>query len=295
MNNLTLLVMAAGMGSRYGGLKQLDSIGPNGETIIDYSIYDSIKAGFNKIVFIIRKEFEKEFKIKISNKYLDSIKIEFVFQSINDLPSPFTPNEERLKPWGTGHAILSAKSKINEPFVVINGDDFYGLNSFEKISKFYENNLKNFSMVAYKLKNTLSENGSVSRGICTTEAGSLKTVVETHGLKKVGSLIVSNDFKNSTLDQNEFVSMNFWGFTTKVFDYLEIQFIEFLKENGSKLNSEFLIPSVINKLIHDESEEIKIIETDSSWFGVTYAEDREHVIKRLNLLIEKGYYPKKLF
>ena len=295
MNNLTLLVMAAGMGSRYGGLKQLDSIGPNGETIIDYSIYDSINAGFNKIVFIIRKEFEKDFKIKISNKYLDIVKIEFVFQNINDIPSPFIPNQKRLKPWGTGHAILSAKSKINEPFVVVNGDDFYGADSFKKTYKFYKNNLKNFSMVAYKLKNTLSENGSVSRGICSIKNGILETVVEMHGLKEAGSLIISDDFKHPTLKHNEFVSMNFWGFTTKIFDYLESQFIEFLDESGSELNSEFLIPSVINKLIHNKLEQIKIIETDSSWFGVTYAEDKSHVIKKLNSLINEGHYPKKLF
>ena len=293
MRDISLLIMAAGMGSRYGGSKQLDQVGPNGETIIDYSVYDAIKAGFTKIVFIIRDDFESQFKSQITNKYLDLIDLEFAYQDINYLPSGFSPPNNREKPWGTGHAILSAKTYINEPFVVINGDDFYGRESFKTIADYYQTEENHFSMVTFRLENTLSIFGGVTRGLCTIIDEKLNTVVETSNLEKNNNGVSSDN--GELLKGDEPVSMNMWGFTPILFDYLEEKFINFLKEEGSELKSEYLIPSVINDLIQAGDESVHILNSSESWFGVTYKEDKPYVVGEIQKLIEKGVYPKKLF
>ena len=293
MNDITLLVMAAGMGSRYGGLKQLDAIGPNGETIIDYSVYDAVKSGFSKVVFIIRREFEKEFKKKISDKYAGKIQVEFAFQELLALPNGFTCPEGRKKPWGTGHAILSALDLIDESFVVINGDDYYGRESFKVVADYYRAGAEQFSMVAFQLDKTLSIFGGVTRGLCTLKEGKLDTVIETENLQKIEQGTSSD--RDIVLDGTEPVSMNMWGFTPVLFDYLKDMFLEFLNENGKELKSEFLIPSVINDLIQSEREQVHVLRSNSSWFGVTYKEDKPYVMGEIEKLINAGAYPLKLF
>lgn len=293
MNNITLLIMAAGMGSRYGGLKQLDAIGPSGETIIDYSVYDAIKAGFTKVVFIIRKDFEQEFKSKITDKYEGQIQVEFAFQDLNDLPDEFTCPESREKPWGTGHAILSARNVINEPFVAINGDDFYGRESFKVVADYYRKGANSFSMVAFKLDKTLSSFGGVTRGLCTVNDEKLNTVIETADLEKTDYGISSN--RDIELDGSEPVSMNVWGFTPILFKYLEEKFVEFLSENGTEMKSEYLIPSVVNELIQSGQETVHVLRSGATWFGVTYKEDKPYVEGEIEKLVNKGEYPGKLF
>lgn len=293
MKDITLLVMAAGMGSRYGGLKQLDSIGPNNETIIDYSVFDAIRAGFSKVVFIIRKEFEDEFKEKITNKYLGKIKVKFAFQDLNFLPEGFSCPEARVKPWGTGHAILTARDLINEPFVAINGDDFYGRETFKVVADFYENESEIFSMVAFQLDKTLSDNGSVSRGLCTLKNGNLTSVIETHDLKKTNNNIESD--REIKLNGLEPVSMNVWGFSPKIFEYLDYMFTAFLKKDGNKLDSEYLIPTVINNLIFSETENVHVLKSGENWFGITYVEDRSFVVEAISNLVKTDQYPENLF
>ena len=294
MKDMTLLVMAAGMGSRYGGLKQLDAVGPNGETIIDFSVYDAIRAGYNKVVFIIRKDFEKQFKQKVSNKYKNKIDVDIVYQNLNDLPGSFRCPNERSKPWGTGHAILAARNAISEPFVAINGDDFYGKESFEVISNYYSSVNSGFAMAAFQLDKTLSENGSVSRGICEQNSNELVTVVETHDIKKNSAGNIECD-RDISLLGSELVSMNMWGFTPTLFDHLEKMFNDFLTDNISDLKSEFLIPSVINDLIEKNIEKVKVLKTQSTWFGVTYVEDKAFVESQIKELIQSGEYPVSLF
>ena len=293
MSNITLLVMAAGMGSRYGGLKQLDQIGENGETIIDYSLFDAIKSGFNKVVFVIRKEFENKFRSQITNKFAGNIEIEFALQDINDLPKGYSCPTDRIKPWGTGHAILATRNMINEPFVVINGDDFYGLKSFEVIADYYRNGGKTFSMVAFQLDNTLSEFGGVSRGLCVVKNQFLDNVTEIENIKndKAG---ISSDSKY-TLKGTEPVSMNMWGFTPDLFHYLKTLFIDFLSSKGKETKSEYLIPTVINHLINNNLEKVKVLNSSESWFGVTYQEDKRIVKKKIQKLIADGVYPSSLF
>ena len=292
MKNITLLVMAAGMGSRYGGLKQLDQVGANGETIIDYSLFDAIKSGFNKVVFVIRKEFENEFRSQITNKFAGKIEIEFAFQDINDLPKGYSCPTDRIKPWGTGHAILATRNMINEPFVVINGDDFYGLKSFEVIADYYRNGGKTFSMVAFQLDNTLSEFGGVSRGLCVVKNQFLDNVTEIENIKndKAG---ISSDSKY-TLKGTEPVSMNMWGFTPDLFHYLRTLFIDFLISKGKETKSEYLIPTVINHLINNNLEKVKVLNSNENWFGVTYQEDKRIVKKKIQKLIADGVYPSSL-
>ena len=293
MNNITLLIMAAGMGSRYGGLKQLDAIGPSGETIIDYSVYDAIKAGFTKVVFIIRKDFEQEFKSKITDKYEGQIQVEFAFQDLNDLPDEFTCPEGREKPWGTGHAIFSARNIINEPFVAINGDDFYGRESFKVVADYYRKGANSFSMVAFKLDKTLSSFGGVTRGLCTVNDEKLNTVIETADLEKTDYGVSSN--RDIELDGTEPVSMNVWGFTPILFKYLDEKFVEFLSENGTEMKSEYLIPSVVNELIQSGQETVHVLRSGATWFGVTYKEDKPFVEGEIEKLVNKGEYPDKLF
>ena len=285
--------MAAGMGSRYGGLKQLDPVGPSGETIIDYSVYDAIRAGFNKVVFIIRKDFEEDFRSKITNKYKDKIRVEFAFQDLNDLPEGFLCPEGRIKPWGTGHAILTASQLIHEPFVAINGDDFYGRESFEIVADYYQDKNATYSMVAFQLDKTLSEFGGVTRGLCTVKNDLLDTVIETGELKRSESGVSSD--RDIQLDGSEPVSMNVWGFTPDLFDHLRAMFVDFLHKEGDEMKSEYLIPTVINNLIRSGEKDIHVLRTGSKWFGVTYKEDKPFVTEQVQLLVNHGVYPKQLF
>ena len=293
MTDISLLVMAAGMGSRYGGLKQLDAVGPSGETIIDYSVYDAIQAGFNKVVFIIRKDFEDEFKSQITDKYSGKIQVEFAFQDLYGLPDGFTCPEGRNKPWGTGHAILAAADLIHEPFVAINGDDFYGRESFKVVADYYLSGADNFSMVAFQLDKTLSTFGGVTRGLCTVKEGKLDTVIETGELQRKEQGVTSD--RNIKLDGSEPVSMNVWGFTPALFKYLKDLFVEFLHDEGNELKSEYLIPSVVNDLIKSGREDVHVLRSASSWFGVTYKDDRPFVMGEIQKLIDRGTYPKQLF
>ena len=280
--------MAAGMGSRYGGLKQLDKVGPNGETIIDYSLHDAIQVGFTKVIFIIRREFEDQFKLQITNKYLGKFRVEFAFQDIHDLPNGFSCPNGREKPWGTGQAILCARNLINEPFAVINGDDYYGRESFKVIADYYNDGGVQFSMVGFRLDKTLSDFGPVTRGVCTVENDKLDTVVETENLKKKGNSILTN--RNITLDGSEPVSMNMWGFTPSLFNYLHEDFVNFLNDEGDELKSEFLIPTVINNLVQNNQEEVYVLRSNASWFGVTYKEDKPFVINKIQELINSEIY-----
>ena len=293
MNDMTLLVMAAGMGSRYGGLKQLDEVGPSGETIIDYSVFDAIEAGFSKVVFIIRRDFEDEFKTKISNKFSNDIQVEFVFQDIHQLPTGFSLPEDRIKPWGTGHAILCASNFIDGPFNAINADDYYGRESFKTIADYYNNGNDSFSMVAFQLEKTLSDFGSVTRGLCTVNNDKLINIVETENLVKSKSGIRSNS--DLDLNGNEPVSMNMWVFTPAIFDYLNEMFEVFLSKNIHDIKSEFLIPSVINDLINSGDELVQVLYSKSSWFGVTYKQDKSYVVQQIQNLVNSGFYPHKLF
>lgn len=297
----TLFVLAAGMGSRYGGLKQLDGLGPNGETIMDYSIFDAIRGGFGKLVFVIRKTFEQDFREKIISKYENHIPVEVVFQDLNDLPAGFTCPEGREKPWGTNHAVLMGKTAINEPFAVINADDFYGRDSFAVLGKALSEmtgKKNDYCMVGYHVGNTLSESGSVARGVCETNAGGFLTgVVERTAIEKIDGEIQFKDENGNkvVLEEKTPVSMNMWGFTPDYFEYSEKYFIDFLKENIDKPKSEFFIPLVVNELITKGIATVKVLDTTSKWFGVTYAADRQGVVDKIQALVDAGEYPAKLF
>ena len=300
----TLLLLAAGMGSRYGGLKQLDGLGPNGETIMDYSIYDAIQAGFGKIVFVIRKDFEDQFRKKVLSKYEGHIPTEIVFQSIDNLPEGYSVPEGRERPWGTDHAVLMAKNVIKEPFCVINCDDFYNRDSFRVIGNFLANlpnDSKNkYAMVGFRVGNTLSENGTVSRGICTTNTEKLLVdVVERTKIERREGKVqyIDDEGKWVVTDDDTPVSMNVWGFTPDYFEYSESYFKDFLNDpkNLENKKSEFFIPLMVNKLIKDGTATVKVLDTTSSWFGVTYPEDRENVVTKIQSLVKAGIYPNKLF
>ena len=300
----TLLLLAAGMGSRYGGLKQLDGLGPNGETIMDYSIYDAIQAGFGKIVFVIRKDFEDQFREKILAKYEGHIPAELCFQSLAALPEGLSVPEGREKPWGTNHAVLMAKDIIKEPFCVINCDDFYNRDCFKVIGKFLselpEGSKNNYAMVGFRVGNTLSENGTVARGICSKDdAENLTTVVERTEIMRVDGKVSYKDEEGKwvAVEDNTPVSMNVWGFTPDYFEHSEAYFKEFLSDpkNMENLKAEFFIPLMVNKLINDGTATVKVLDTTSKWFGVTYAADRPSVVARIQSLIDEGVYPSKLF
>lgn len=297
----TLFVLAAGMGSRYGGLKQLDGLGPNGETIMDYSVFDAIRAGFGKIVFVIRKSFEADFRDIVIKKYADQIEVEVVFQDIKDIPAGFEINPDREKPWGTNHAVMMGSEVIKEPFAVINADDFYGKESFQVLADFLtsvEGKENQYSMVGYHVGNTLSESGSVSRGVCVVdENNNLQTVVErTHIEEKEGVIIyLDENGAEIAIPANTPVSMNMWGFTPDYFAHSLEYFKEFLAERGKELKSEFYIPLAVNNLIVNGKSTCKVLDTTSKWFGVTYAEDRPQVVAKINDLVNQGVYPAKLF
>lgn len=297
----TLLILAAGMGSRYGGLKQLDGIGPNGETIMDYSVYDALRAGFGKVVFVIRESFEKEFREKVISKYEDHIQVEVVFQDLSDLPDGFTLNPEREKPWGTSHALLMAKNVINEPFASINADDFYGKESYQILAgqlKAMEGKTKEYCMVGYMVGNTLSESGSVTRGVCQVNSESyLKQIVERGKIERIDGVprFMDDDKQWKNLTDTTYVSMNMWGFTPYFFDITESDFVEFLKENQNHPKAEFLIPTHVDSLVKKEEVKVKLLNTPSKWFGITYAEDRPDVVHKIQELVDNGKYPEKLF
>ena len=296
----TLFVLAAGMGSRYGGLKQLDGLGPNGETIMDYSIYDAIRAGFGKVVFVIRKDFENDFREKVLSKYVNHIPVEIVFQGIDNLPAPFVVPAGREKPWGTNHAVLMGKDVIKEPFAVINADDFYGKDAFDTLAAELikmDGKKNEYCMVGYRVGNTLSESGTVARGVCVVDNNKYLTdVVERTKIMRVDGVpsFQDEDEKWVKLEENTPVSMNFWGFTPDYFEHSERMFVEFLKERGGELKSEFFIPLVVNQLIKDGTSKVKVLDTTATWFGVTYAKDREGVVNKINALVNAGVYPAKL-
>ncbi|MBR4938440.1 MAG: nucleotidyltransferase [Kiritimatiellae bacterium] len=294
----TLVVLAAGMGSRYGGLKQVDPVGPSGEAILDYSVFDAIRGGFGKVVFIIRKDFEAEFKEKVGSKYEGMIPVDYCYQDLNDLPEPYKVPEGRTKPWGTAHATRSARSVVNEPFAVINADDFYGRDAFAKLGAFLSAaEPMRFAMVGYKLELTLSENGSVARGVCdVAEDGSLKSVTEMTKLVRAGDVAENREDEANPdkvpLDAR--VSMNLWGFTPELFTELERRFPLWLAENGAKEKSEWYIPFVVDELIREGKADCKVLPTESSWFGVTYREDKPYVMAEIKKLVDAGEYPENL-
>ncbi len=302
------------MGSRYGGLKQLDGLGPNGETIMDYSIYDAIKAGFGKIVFVIRKDFEQDFKEKILSKYEGHIPAQLVFQALDSLPEGFSVPEGRVKPWGTNHAVMMAANAINEPFCVINCDDFYNRDAFMVIGKFLadlpEGSTNKYAMVGFRVGNTISDNGTVARGICSKDDDeNLTTVVERTEIVRcdengdhMGDASQPIRFKDEegkwiVVEDNTPVSMNMWGFTPDYFKHSEAYFKEFLSDpkNMQNLKAEFFIPLMVNKLINEKTSSVKVLDTTSKWFGVTYSADRQSVVDKIQSLVNEGVYPEKLF
>jgi NDP-sugar pyrophosphorylase family protein len=295
----TLVILAAGMGSRYGGLKQLDEIGPNGEAIIDYSLFDAIRAGFGKVVFVIREDFSEEFKERFASKLDGQIETEYVYQAIDNIPAGIVTNPEREKPWGTGHAFLMAEKVVNEPMAVINADDFYGTAAYSEMAKFLtsSDDEKEYSMVGYKLQNTLSEFGSVSRGVCETDSNGLLTTINERTKiqpEENGIFYYDNDVKYP-LTGKETVSMNFWGVKPELFSKMRRGFEEFLTNEGMELKSEFFFPFFIDEIIQKGEAVTKVLTCDSPWFGVTYQEDKPFVQGRIKELIAEGAYPEKLW
>lgn len=299
----TLVVMAAGIGSRYGGgIKQLEPVGPSGEIIMDYSIYDALEAGFDKVVFIIRKDLEKDFREIIGNRIEKHVKVEYAFQETDHLPQGFTKPAERTKPWGTGQAVLSCLGIVQEPFAVINADDYYGKEAFVKVHDFLNNSRMgekfDFCMAGFELGNTLSDNGVVTRGICkVSEDGILLGVDETSGIEKTqeGPVVYDEQKNVRKLDPKSPVSMNMWGFTPDFIQELEVRFSAFLKENINNPKSEFLVPIIVDELIREERVVVHVLDTKDIWFGVTYKEDKEVVVESFKKLIEQGVYPNRLF
>ena len=295
----TLFVLAAGMGSRYGGLKQLDGLGPNGETIMDYSIYDAIRGGFGKVVFVIRKDFEQDFREKILSKYENHIPVELVFQALDNLPEGFTCPADRVKPWGTNHAVLMGKDVIKEPFAVINADDYYGKEAFVQIHNFLQGYTPDkpnaLSMAGFVLKNTLSDNGAVTRGVCQMNAeGYLTDVVETSGIEKTAD---GAAVEGKAIDPESLVSMNFWGLTPEFVKVLEDGFVEFFEKSvpANPLKAEYLLPIYIGELLEKNAVTVQVLPTHDKWFGVTYKEDKQTVIDSFAKLVADGVYQKNLF
>ncbi|HAV13158.1 MAG TPA: nucleotidyltransferase [Opitutae bacterium] len=297
----TLLILAAGMGSRYGGLKQLDPMGPNGETVLDYSVYDAIRAGFGKVVFVIRRDFADAFREAVGDKFADRIEVEYAFQELTDLPEGFSVPEGREKPWGTAHAVRAARNAVDAPFAVINADDFYGQDAYQQLADYFKTSKDQpelrTCMVGYRLENTLSEHGSVNRGLCIVENGTLQGVEEHSVIAKGEDGVIRGSNltdQRVNLNADDIVSMNFWGFSPALFATLEAHFIDFLKEHGQEAKSECYIPTVIDDLIQSEQTECAVIETSGSWFGVTYPEDKPFVQESIQTLIANGEYPAKL-
>ena len=284
----TLVVMAAGMGSRFGGLKQLEPVGKNGEAILDFSVYDALDAGFNKIVFVIKKEIEKDFREIVGSRIEKKAKVEYAFQETYKLPEGFTCPEGRTKPWGTGHAILCCRDIVDTPFAVVNADDYYGKEAFKKIYDCLKANTENYCMVGFRLANTLTENGHVSRGVCEEENGYLTNITER---TKIQDCKYTEDGENwIALFPDTLVSMNMWGFTPDIFDYLEKDFIEFLKKNIDVPKSEFYLPFVVDRLIKDNIKKVNVLSTEDRWYGVTYKEDKDTVVSALHKMCDDGMY-----
>ena len=297
----TLLVLAAGMGSRYGSLKQMDGVGPNGEAIIDYSIYDAIRAGFGKVVFVIRHSFAKEFAEMFNReRFGGRIEVEYVYQELDYLPEGFSVPEGRQKPWGTNHAVMMAAGVIREPFAVVNADDFYGREGFEVIGRYLaslEGSRNEYCMVGYEVSKTLSENGTVSRGVCEVDSeGCLAGMVERTKIERVdGTIVFHEGGEDTPLAENTPVSMNLFGFTPDYFEYSDSYFRQFLMENGADIKAEFYIPLMVNKLIGDSTARMRVLNTASQWFGVTYKEDRPQLVSKIEALIADGVYPRNLW
>ena len=296
MSRPTLLVLAAGMGSRYGGLKQIDPVGPSGETVLDYAVFDALRAGFGRVVFVIRRDFEELFRTQIGARYTGKIAVDYVFQSLDALPPGHTPPAGREKPWGTGHAVWCARDAVKENFAVINADDFYGADSFNHLAAFLTTApaqsaaADEFAIVGFRMANTLSENGAVSRGVCATDAaGHLASIVETHGITaaEVGP---GKKFAGDTI-----VSMNCWGFTPALFAGLDTQFREFLATRGTEPKSEFYLPGSVSTMIDRGEATVRVLPTESAWFGVTYREDKPRVQAALLELVNAGLYPARLW
>ena len=287
--NITLVVMAAGMGSRFGGLKQIEPIGKNGEILLDYSVYDAGKAGFNKVVFVIKHAIEEDFKAVIGKRIEKMVKTEYVFQETDALPEGFVCPSDRVKPWGTAHAVLCCKDVVKEPFAVINADDYYGKSAFIKTAEFLKNNNSDYCMTGFRLVNTLTENGYVSRGVCEIENGELKSVTER--TKIIDCKYTEDDGKSWTaLPPDTVVSMNLWGFMPDLFDYTEKGFTEFLKDNINTPKSEYYLPSVVSGLIATGEKKVKVLIAEDKWYGVTYKEDKQMVCDAINKMTEDGLY-----
>jgi dTDP-glucose pyrophosphorylase len=294
----TLLILAAGMGSRYGGLKQIDPVGPSGETLMDYSVYDALRVGFDKVVFVIRRDLEQSFKEKIGRRYEQRVRVEYVYQELNALPAGFPTPDNRKKPWGTGHAILVAASAIQEPFAAINADDFYGAESFRLLARHLQSTPTDYAMVGFVLRNTLSEFGSVSRGVCRLGPGDfLQSIVELTRIERDGAAAKYTDATQTVhpLTNDELVSLNLWGFQPQIFAQLEREFVEFLKNNREDEKAEFFISTVIGTLVAKGEAKVKVLRTSDSWFGITYREDRPIVVSGIAHLVRNGVYPQKLW
>ena len=298
MTKPTLLVLAAGMGSRYGGLKQIDPVGPAGETIIDYSIYDAMRAGFGKLVFVIRHDIEQPFREIVGSRFEQRIAVDYVFQELDKLPGGFAVPEGRTKPWGTTHAILMAADAVKEPFAAINADDFYGRHAYKVLADHLTSGSPDYAMVGFVLKNTLSDHGSVARGVSRTDASQyLTSIVEMLKIEPdgTGAKNTDADGKITKLTGDEAVSMNFWGFTPALFPQIKAAFENFLKKSGGELKSECYIPSTVGDLVTGGQAKVKVLRSPDSWFGVTYREDRPMVVESIRKLIAKGDYPENLW
>ncbi len=293
-----MLVLAAGMGSRYGGLKQIDPVGPGGETIIDYSIYDALRAGFAKVVFVIRRDLEGPFREMVGRRFEQRLPVRYVFQELGDLPPGFAPPPNRAKPWGTAHAVLAGESALQEPFAAINADDFYGAQSFRLLAEHFAAGSADYAMAGFTLRQTLSEFGSVARGVCEVGPdGYLKTVVELTRIERDGAGAKNTDAAGrvTPLTGEEVVSMNFWGFTPAVFPALRSKFAAFLEKHGREEKAECYIPHAINELVASGQARVKVPRTGDAWFGVTYREDRPRVVEGIRRLVARGDYPERLW
>ena len=298
----TLVILAAGMGSRYGGLKQVDPVGPSGETIMDYSVFDAVRAGFDRVVFVIRRDFEEVFRSTIGSKYTGAIAVDYAFQSTDDLPAGFAVPADRAKPWGTAHAIRAARHAVKAPFAAINADDFYGRDAFQRLAVFLKQPQASarprFAMVGYRLDQTLSENGSVARGVCRVGADGLlvKVTEMTKIVRAPGGAENGEDPEHPIrFTGSERVSMNLWGFTPKIFEALESRFPAWLRANALSPKAEWYIPFVVDELVGEGKAEVEVLPTESSWFGVTYREDKPRVIEAIRALVDAGEYPAKLW
>lgn len=297
-NQPALLILAAGIGSRYGGLKQIDPVGPSGETIMDYSVYDALRAGFGRLVFVIRRDLELAFRQTIGARFEKRVPVDYVFQDLDKLPAGFAPPPNRSKPWGTGHAILMAQEAIGEPFGVINADDFYGRHSCESLARHLQSANPDYAMVGFVLRNTLSEFGSVARGVCrTTPDGFLQDVVELTRIHRQGGAVKYTDPAGTVhpLTGAETVSLNMWGFNPTIFTHLRRELVSFLQAHPHDEKAEFFIPTVVNTLVSRGQERLKVLRTPDSWFGITYREDRPRVMENIRRLIGQGVYPDKLW